>query len=176
MFSQACACIGEKCSGIALCTWGWRERCWAHLSFAASSAGSGPWWPQAWSPQSRRHSASKLCAGSVCPCFEAALHPLRSLMKPPAYFAWIGPIHKVVCICLPHCDKVFSHGKSIILSFICLQMLINRKSSSSRKHKAKSCWWAVNPTHFSWHSDTEWAPAPTKISLELGLLAANTCL
>lgn len=32
MFSQACACIGEKCSGIALCTWGWRERCWAHLS------------------------------------------------------------------------------------------------------------------------------------------------
>lgn len=48
-----------------------------------------------------------------------------------------------VYACHTEINQVFFHGKSVIFPFIfpviCLQVLINRKSSRSRKHNAKSC-------------------------------------
>lgn len=112
------------------------------LSFAATSAGSGPWWPQAWCPQSRRAQCLQFC-----PCFEPALHPPGSLSWSLQHFLsiFVAQIHKVVCMGLPHWDKsrVFFHGKSIIFPFICLQMLINRSLlvQESTKRKAVDGQW-----------------------------------
>lgn len=121
VFSRTCVCAGEGCAGIAQCTLGWRKGCWAHLSdLLPVQLSLGPGGPRPGLLRAGEPSASQLCAGPFCPCFEAALHYLGSLSWSLQHFLPIlAQIHKVVCTCLPHRDKSsFSSMESQLYSHL----------------------------------------------------------
>lgn len=137
MFSRMCVCWGGVCWNRSVYLGVEREVLASSLSFAATSAGSGPWWPQAWCPQSRRAQCLQFC-----PCFEPALHPPGSLSWSLQHFLsiFLAQIHKVVCMCLPHWDKsrVFFPWKVNYIPFYLPADAYYQKSSSSREHKWKA--------------------------------------
>lgn len=186
--TKPCMCQGGMCWDSTVHTWGWRrEALDASLSFAASSAGSGLWWFQvrlSSEQEQPRASASKLFAGRFCRRFEAGVYPLRSLSWSLQHFFlrwrlclnWPRFTKQSIYACYVEINQSFFHGKSIIFSFTCLPMVIDRNTSRPGKHKAKSRRWAATPTPFFWHYDTESAPACTEIASENGAVGSNTCL
>lgn len=174
MYSQTRICAGKECAGIALCTWGWRERCWAHVSHLLPVQlvlGSGG--PSLVSSEQESPVPPSCVLGLSVPALKL-LYILSGVsldassmfsLDCPRFTKWS------VYACHTEINQVFSMESQFESHLSACRCLLTVIISSSRKHKAKSCWWAVNPTHF-WG----WAPACTKIPLGLGLLAVNMCL
>lgn len=182
-------CAREECAGIAPCTRGdGGERRWTHLSrllpvqLVRGCGGS-----RSGSPRSRSSQEpvlpSCLPGVSVAALKQAYILSEVSPEVSSIFFLrwrlclnWPRFTKQSIYACYVEINQSFFHGKSIIFSFTCLPMVIDRNTSRPGKHKAKSRRWAATPTPFFWHYDTESAPACTEIASENGAVGSNTCL
>lgn len=119
-------CAGEECAGIDLCTWGWKERCWPHLSHLLPlQLVLGPGGPR---PGVLR--AGEPSASSSVPALNQLYILLGvSLEASNIFCPYLWPRFTKWSVYACHTEinqGFFFHGKSIIFPFICLQMLINK--------------------------------------------------